>query len=405
MTESPTLIVQKLIDVGWHLSIDTSDLYKLILKLTILSLKYIDKKAIWDCLFPANDSNHVDWTMLKGNYNALEELYFWLPVLEKMTWTDMDKVASKLLPLMQMKNSLRKAGLDTGDYDLACRLLILHLLQGLPVLQAFEMLTCRFFKRNTHQPSAILLANLSDVLHTPAEYEDCLKILLHSDHCTINILIFQEQLDVLESLKTTTRALSKTHLRDSMANGRPRLRDLIQHSQDEKVQMDTKHGTWETYTGFCQLHQFPNILNDVTKQKIYFLAAQCKWDWQQHVHLVLGHKGDLSERVSAYPVTKPDVETLHSCIQRLNMNGRPPFAEMLQFKNKCFVNFPITQYQNMNLTQFLRLFVCIYQNEHIWKDLWRLQGVLFSPQMIKDCDHFVETNPFPGLDFMPFLLK
>jgi hypothetical protein len=405
MSENPALIVQKLVDTGWHLSIDTSDLYKLILKLTVLSLKYIDKKAIWDYLFPANDSNHVDWTMLKSNFNALDELYFWLPVLEKMTWKDMDKIADKTLPLAQMKGSLRKAGLDTGDYDLACRLLILHLLQGVPVLQAFEMLTCRFFKRGTHQPSAILLANLSDVLHTPTEYEECLKVLLHPSHCCIEVTTLQEQLDVLESVKSTTRALSKTHLRESMASGRPRLRDLIQHSHEEKVQMDNKHGTWETYTGFCQLHQFPNILNDVTKQKAYFMAAQDKWDWQKHVHLVLGHKGDLSERVASYPVTKPDVDTLHSCIQRLNMNGRPPFAELLQFKNKCFVNFPITQYQNMNLTQFLRLFACIYQNEQTWKDLWRMQGVLFSPQLIKDCGQFVASVAFPEDEFMAFLLN
>jgi hypothetical protein len=401
MTEH-TIIVQKLLDTGWHFSMDTSNFSLLIRKLVVLSLKYIDKKKIWDILFPENEVNHVDWSLVKPDFNALSDLFFWLPVIEQCHWNNVAGIEHQHIPIHHMKNSLRKAGLDTSDYDLACQLLILHLMQGIPVLYAFEMLTCRYYKRNTHQASAILLANLSDILHTPEEYEKCLVKLLHTDFLQINTDIFQKHLDLLREHQNQITTLAAIQNKNSISSGRPRLRDLLEQTDKDKVQMDTRLGTWESFPAFCQLHQFPNILSEIAKQKIYFLASQTRWSWAPHVKTVIGHQGDICEKVAQYPVTKPDLSILHICIQRLNMNGRPPFKELISFKNRCFVNFPLTQFQNMNLNQFLRLYVCIYQNENVWKDLWRMQGILYSPHIIRDCENFVHEQEFNDVEFHKF---
>lgn len=401
-----TIIVQKLLDIGWHFSMNTNDFETLIVKLIILSLKYIDKKKIWDILFPDNEdagSHHaVDWSLVDADFNALHDVYFWLPILEVCTWKNLEKVVEKHPPIRCMKLALKKAKLDTGDYDLACRLLILHLLQKIPVLYAFEMLTCRQYRRDTHQSSAVILANLSDTLHTPAEYESALQVILHVDYLNVNTENFVAHLHALEAHRTSINTIVQQQKQTTC--GRPRLRDLLERTAFDKVTMDTRLGTWESYVAFCQLHQFPNVLNDVTKQKVYFLASQCRWDWSSYVPDLIGHGGELSERITQYAVSHPDIEVLHGCIQRLNMNGRPPFPELTMFKNKCFVNFPMVQFQTMNLNQFLRLYVVIYQNESVWKTLWRMQNVLFSPQVMKDCEQFVKENAFHVKGFKGFFI-
>lgn len=398
-----TLIVQKLVSTGWNFSMDTTNLSLLIVKLTVLSLKYIDKQKLWEKLFCDSENNHVDWSLIKPDFNAFNDLYFWIPLIEQCYWGN--SLADCKNPIIQhIKQSLQLAGVDYDpqSYDLACQLLILHLLQGIPVLYAFEQLTCRKFNKDTHHVATILLSNISNILYKPEEYEVVLQEILHNKNIKIHTEVFQEKLDLLNSQQETIKVLSKQNTQSFLSNGRPRLRDLLEFSTKEKTQLDTKLGTWESYQSYCQLHQFPNILNEVTKQKIYFLVSQTKWQWQEHVAAVVGHHGEMTDKIIQYPVMNPDVDILYFCIQRLNVNGRPPFKELLLFKNKCFINFPLSMFQTMNLTQFLRLFVCIYQNEQVWKELWKMQNVLFSPQVIKDCELFSAQNPFPVEDFMRF---
>lgn len=405
MDSSFTLLVHKLIDTGWNLSINTDDLYTLIQKLIILSLKYVNKQKIWDILFPqdiVNHQNHVDWSVLKPEFNALTDLYYWMPLLETCSWIDMANVERAHPPLAHMKQALRTAKLDTPDHTLACQLLVLHLLQGIPVLKAFELLTCRYFQRNTHNASAILLAHLSDVFYAPDVYEAMFLDLFSRKHMEIQIQKFKDHLQMIEVQQSTIKQLAQQQRK--VVCGRPRLRDLLESTIQDKTVMDTRLGTWESYVSFCQLHQFPNILNEFSKHKLYFLAAQSRWDWKEYVGIVLGHTGELSERITQYPVSRPDLHILHACIQRLNMNGKPPFQELVQFKNKCFVNFPLSQFQTMNLSHFLRLYVCVYQNETVWKDLWRMQGALFSPQIHKDCEGFRDRTPFAVQAFKVFFV-
>jgi hypothetical protein len=188
-------------------------------------------------------------------------------------------------------------------------------------------------------------------------------------------------------------------------HGRPRLRDLAIPTEEQKAQLDSAHGTWESYSGFCQLHQFPNVLSETVKSRLYFLAAQTSWDWRPHVQSVLRHDGDLCERVGQFPVSLPDLRVLRQCVEGLRMDGTPPFQEMTDFKNRCFLSFPISLSQRMDLTQVLRLYVCAYQPTAHWKSMWKMQVNLLSPQIIKDCEAFVAANPFAAGPFMQLMLS
>lgn len=225
-------------------------------------------------------------------------------------------------------------------------------------------------------------------------------------HVTIHLT------DPTKNTHQTPLNLSQTHFPATWQmkemgsyHGRPRLRDRVDTSEEHKLRLDTRLGTWESYQGWCQLHQFPNVLSESVKDRLYFLASQTTWDWRRHVSRVLSHHGDLAEKITQYPVTRPDLRVLSRCIETLSMNGTPPFQEMTAFKVKCFRSFPVSHVQKMNLTQILRLYVCIYQNHTHWKELWKQQLSLLSPQIIKDCETFAATVPFAEDAVMALLCK
>jgi len=297
------LIVQRIFDVAFQYSINTKHIDILLKKLIILSLKYIDRERVWNRIFDSSSDDHyVDWSLVSADCNALRDIFFWLPVIEACHWKDINLIERDYPPIMHMKKSLRKAGLDTeNNYDLACQLLFIHLLQGISVLYAFEMLTNRLFKRNTSQASAVLLANISEVLHRPDEYEECLIEILSSKYMTVDTAQFEKNLASLKQHEAEVLELKQTRQKQLMTCGRPVLRDLLERTEEDKLNLDIRLQTWESYAAFCMKHQFPNVMSDITKQKLYFLAAQTKWDWQTYVQILIGHQGELSEQVFLFP--------------------------------------------------------------------------------------------------------
>ena len=95
-----------------------------------------------------------------------------------------------------------------------------------------------------------------------------------------------------------------------------------------------------------------------------------------------------------HPVIQADCEILNWVIDNLSMDGRAPFKEMMAFKSKCFSSFPVVHVQRMTLTQILRLYVAAYQAPNVWKDVWKAQIGVLSPQIVRDCEAFVEGSAF-----------
>jgi hypothetical protein len=85
------------------------------------------------------------------------------------------------------------------------------------------------------------------------------------------------------------------------------------------------------------------------------------------------------------------------------MDGKAPFRELTEFKNTCFRSFPVSQTHRMTLSEALRLYACAYQPAHCWRDLWKLQISLMSPQISKDCEAFTQRVPFADQAFVSLL--
>ena len=71
-----------------------------------------------------------------------------------------------------------------------------------------------------------------------------------------------------------------------------------------------------------------------------------------------------------------------------------PFKELQDFRCECMNAFPVTQLNAMRLNDMLHLYVCAYQHQAVWKDIWKQLIPLLSHQVIRDVETFTQRRPF-----------
>ena len=374
-------VVQCMLTAGKKYSISTNDLRVLLLKLVVLSVKYVSKQGLWAARFEATD--YVDWDLVESQpqkRNILGGCKEWMGLLSFCNWEQLIKhesmIQTQLAPLQMLRRHIRESNLDTGDKDawtVTCKIFLLMLVQGLPSLHALENLTCSVFRRDTQSGCMALLAkqvnsrgyfmvyfsNRTDFfvcvqaehLFTPQQYEATLQFVL--DKCDIDVASL-DQIHTLIQATLEDRRLSLKLSRMTVIQGRPRLRDLVSRelkTEERKAQVDTLLETWESYTGFCYKHQFPPTLSERIKSRLYFLASQSRWDWPKFVAQVLPAGGPILDKVVAHPITQPDLPVILRVLEALSMDGSAPFAQMTEFRRECFQSFPVTHVQRMTLSQ------------------------------------------------------
>ena len=156
--------VQDMVSVGKRYSITVSDLQNLIMKLLVISVKYISKRRLWETKF--ND-DYVDWKLVDSlhNNNIMGGCAQWMGILSFCSWSELHKMEQVIqvnhAPLHTLRRNMKECTLDTGDettWTHTCKVFLLMLMQGLPSQHALEVLTCGIFKRNTHSECLGVLA-------------------------------------------------------------------------------------------------------------------------------------------------------------------------------------------------------------------------------------------------------
>ena len=395
-------LVLRLIQAAEQYNIDQKELPALCVKSIVLSLKYINRREIFNTLFP---EHFADWDLVERALgtaqNALGDAETWLTLLSVMEWTMGDREKGEIdlhhSCLSQIKMGLKAQNLDSPGWTSACRVFILQMVQGLQSVHAIELLTSRMLSRNTRESTMLFLAGLYDTKHLPEAYTRTLVYILSPPRLQINEQVLSQTMSFITAQKEE-RKLNMRLKSMQMVALRPRLRDKLKTSlltEQRKERVDSQLGTWDSYTGFCHTHRFPNNLSDRIKRQLYFLAAQTAWDWTKHVGKFI-QNAEIEERVVQRPVLQPDASVLNWVIENLSMEGRPPFPEMMAFKARCFASFPVVYVQRMTLTQVLRLYATAYQAPSVWKDLWKTQIGIISPQIVRDVEIFVEGNGLAG---------
>ena len=353
-------ILQAMLCAGRNYSVGVQDLRALVLKILVLSVKYVSRRSLWDARFTRPD-DFVDWNLVEAlptSKNVLGGCAEWLGLLGFCQWDDLCKheggIQTGHPPLHTLRRHMRECSLDTGDggaWTLVCKVLVLTLVQGLSAMHALEVLTCGVYKRNTHTGCMELLAKQAEHLFTPGQYETTLQFVL--EHCCVDAQSL-EQTHALCQASLEDRKLSLKMSRMTVMEGRPRLRDRVTsvlRTEERKAQVDTQLDTWDSYTGFSYKHQFPPTLSEKVRSKLYFLASQTRWDWAKYVEAVLPSGGPICSRVAAHPVTQPDLPVILRVLEGLSMDGSAPFEKMTEFRKACFQSFPVTAVQRMTLSQ------------------------------------------------------
>ncbi len=154
-----------MINSGAKFSVAVNDLSQLLLKLIVLSVKFVSRKKMWTDLFSSED--YVDWDLVEtqSRKNVLGGCAEWLGLLSFCSWEELAKCETTIQaqhPILQtLRLHMRESNLETGDitvWSLACKIFLLMLIQGLPSLHALEVLTCGVFKQDTHNGCISLLA-------------------------------------------------------------------------------------------------------------------------------------------------------------------------------------------------------------------------------------------------------
>jgi len=387
-------LVLRLLQTGEQYNMDHKDLPGLAIKCVVLSLKYVNRKSLFEALFP---EQYADWALveLMGNSNTLGDAEAWICLLGLLEWdlTDKDKldIDANHAPLSQIKSALRANNLDMQGWSMACKVLLLQMVQGLQSKYAIEILTSRLLARNTWESTMQLLAGLCDNnMHLPDVYHKTLLYVLSK--ALVDDSVLKQTMSVI-SAQREGHTLNLRLRSMQMVALRPRLRDRLKTSlltEHRKEQVDSQLGTWDSYTGWCHTHRFPNNLSDRVKRQLYFLSTQTTWEWD--AERLLPNK-EMADRVKQRPVHHPDLSIINWVIENLSMDGRPPFKEMMAFKSRCFASFPVVYVQRMTLTQVLKLYVSAYQPMGLWKDVWKAQIGILSPQIIRDVESFVKEHP------------
>ena len=402
-------VVQAMLSAGKRYSVGVQDLPALLLKLVVLSVKYVSRRKLWEARF---GGDYVDWDLVEAvaSKNVFGGCAEWLGLLAFCKWDDLGKREGEIQAghpaLHGLRRHMRECSLDTGDgsaWTLVCRLFVITLVQGLPSLHALEVLTCGLFKRSTQAGCTMLLAKQAEYLFPPVQYEESLKFLL--EHCEVDRQALEQTLALCQA-SLEDRKLSLKLSRMTVMEGRPRLRDRMTstlRTEEKKAQVDTQLNTWESYSGFSYKHRFPTTLSEKVRSKLYFLASQTRWDWTQYIEMVLPAGGPLCTKVASHPVTQPDLPVILRVIEALSMDGSAPFEQMTEFRKECFQSFPVTHVQKMTLSEILQLYTAAYQTQDVWKNAWKHLSGVISVQIIRDVEGFVAKHPFADAEVMRFV--
>lgn len=380
-------------------NVDNKNLGDLVKKIFVMSFKYIDCERLWKDLF---GDGYTDWGLVgRQKEGIVGGMHTWIQLLDMFNWEGLYKcegdISLSYPMLAKMRTHLREVGMSIAEgpgWTLVGKMKMLMMLNAVPTLKVLDVFTCNVFKRTTTQECMQFLALQLDKLYTPEEELSCLRFLL--EKCVLDIQVLDQNVQIYKAQKNDLR-LSLQMSRLQVVQGRPRLRDKLVVKNDEHFD------AWDSYAGFCFKHQFPPILSDGLKTKLYFLASQKKWEWKNHVASMVPASRIIYERVQKYPVNKPDLPVLIRVVQELSMEGKPPFSALNNFRTQCFQGFPVSHVQRMTVTQFLHLYVTVYQAEEYWKEMWKHFIGVISVQIIRDCEAFVKKFPFDEEAFMSLL--
>lgn len=233
-----------------------------------------------------------------------------------------------------------------------------------------------------------IFESLVDVKTKACEFEGIVQYAFAkstlSDYNGLKDVILRKQ----EARVASTRLLGCEENQGKRSTSRPSIRRAL-----EKIpQLEGE--VMQGFRGMCDQLCFSNLTSPLLKHTVYFILCQTHLF---HAHEVMEKflTSELLSNALDVEVNIPVAEDVAESIHYFSYTGRP-FPELERFRTIFTNSYVDVSMRNLNLTQVFQLYLAIYQQPSIRKEVWKL----LKPKgrnvasLTRDAELFSSKNPF-----------
>jgi hypothetical protein len=401
-------------------------------KYILLHQKFINVKHVYDELFPGE---YINWAMIRMNSNNtiqytkgsgvlhLHKFTHWLHILSAFTIDaksiKLDSDTSPHIPASSKKS--------TQDFQLMADVLKRKDISNEQILMKIILLKHILYEtqhiQNNHSPSSFIIeqlftkydiedamnkslffaANMNDVHLSTDDHEQHVKYLLSL--CKIHESECQRVVTAALAAKRAVKDLVVS-VRQQHSLSRPRLQDKLKKIQSEQIQNasagcsqqpldsgDKTINASESFDQWCHNVRFPNTFSYGMKCQIYFIMSQCNIENPPSIIPYFIRCRFPTTELRKNIISQPNIEILYKTIHACVFTGYP-FVELINFRRDCLSALRQSVIDVMTWNNVFHLYVCVYQQPTLWKDLWKRFLSHMNVEIVKYVQIFVDTYPF-----------
>ena len=324
----------------------------------------------------------MNWDYIERNLPRLDCTH-WIAIFKFIDFSKVPRTNKSALQSIDRYLSLLK--LD--GLDIACQVFLLKNTNFITAQLGVERLLCEHEVDDAYSKSLQFFALSAD---SAFDVTEMTAVFCHiMQECTVNEAELERQIQFV-NLREEELASSFKMKQIRMVGGRPRLRSKLAAIKQESVSAVMKKDDFESWG---RAIGFPSVFSLHMKRRLYFLMSQVHAvDPLEHIHTIT-RDGYVCNALSNAAVLKPEVDILYKVIVAMKLTDEP-FRELHDFRCECLGAFPVTRLNSMLLNDLLHMYICAYQNQAVWKDVWKLLVPLLSHQVIRDVETFVHKRPF-----------
>lgn len=394
----------------------------------VMSLEMIDRRYIFEELFP---DHTLDWEAVyvhMGNVWRKEDVENWLTLIRYVSFDTPPVQNEELFQYLQRLRSGLKCSFPdikaspadavvisaahcqiTLTWDQTCKLLILVNIRTLDKVQVVKAYLDAISIPDSVNQANLFARHLINFKHSQADYDAAFLSLLS----TYISVASDEVQDIIRS-NSAGDAFLTTYKQHVTRNRRPVLMDLINKNMADlsMEQDDTGRENMDSFLNFCRLSSFPASMHIGVKKFVYFMCAQEGYDTTPYLKKVIDSMLQMVE-LEDKAIVNVDIEPMLYVIDVVLLEGLP-FKELKIFKKDIFaVHINMQNIKNVSWTLVLKFYTSVYQRDEVWKKLWRnliqryIQGHadVISNDLIVFVGEFVKKFQFRHDVVVPLIIK
>jgi hypothetical protein len=351
--------------------------------------KNADIRHAYGAIHPPDDCPFIDWDQLDNAraYRGYKDTAVWIRFAQyivmqcdDMTWKNFVQQHKIFAHFWQC---LSTAKLDLTPIQAVHLFLLLNVV-NLQAMNVTEMYFSMMFDKAVRQEALLFFSVLANIPFDKSDRTQSLVALM-STCVGVNDRQFAAEMELERSKESKLAQIFKQkHMQ--VTTLRPRLRSKIKQDALQGSAM----ATLDNFKPWCDTIRFPNVFCISHKKRLYFTMSQTALDFAAYIAKYVSEK-EIASIVLQYHVKNPDIDVITDTIMQTRITSEP-FAELHQFRTKCFHCFSVQQKAMLRLNDLLHLYIAAYQPPTIWKAVWKTIVPILSIQIIKDVESFTAAN-------------